>query len=491
MARIDGHQDDIHMRPLGAFLFSCEFYARKGDKVLSEKVIKKLNYSVVSLNLPRMEAESADSMSYGSFFVTFPFWATGKKDIEFDFFETDEMEITKLFYHYLNQGRWKATTMLFWGQADLYVRVAIYDQRNTFGIKKREIFSHEYALKTKEIGLPEFVRTGEVTLLKTKVTFNSLTAEYSHGNLNSPVNAAAEMQLHDKEPDPAVLNTEELGNRIAAIMDPYKEKYGSNAELGPDGKQNANRDYNHAFTTDNISSNQALRAESERLGKNSFMRMVTLAGNDKEIDHLRQVLREQGVNVNDYSEVSDALVDMGVFGKLSNGYCQRGVSVLEAIVSGNTRVKAPTASSSRAEWEAAGFKETESRKVSNVSEINDYITSLANSGKIREGDKIIIDYDSSDKEAGHAVTVLYDKEKGWYTTSDSRQNSMAGLALTHKVDEVHVMRMTDAERSKRASFLPSGNETKADMKVRLNQTIEDRQAEEINDRYKNILNGKK
>lgn len=491
MARIDGHQDDIHMRPLGAFLFSCEFYARDGDKVLSEKVIKKLNYSVVSLNLPRMESESADVMSYGSFFVTFPFWATGKKDIEFDFFETDEMEITKLFYHYLNQGRWKATTMLFWGQADLYVRVAIYDQRNTFGIKKREIFSHEYALKTKEIGLPDFIRTGEVTLLKTKVTFNSLTAEYSHGNLNSPVNAAAEMQLHDKEPDPAMLNTEEVGNRIAAIMDPYKEKYGSNAELGPDGKQNANTDIHHRFTTDNESSNSALRAESERLGKNSLIRVATLAGNDREIDHLRQVLKEQGVNVNDYSEVSDALVEMGVFGQLPNNYCQRGVSVLEAIVSGNSRVKATRASSSRDEWEAAGFKETESRKVNSVTEINTYLNDLAKQGKIREGDKIIIDYDSSDQENGHAVTVLYDKNRGWYSSSDFNQKSMAGLGYNHKVDEVHVMRMTDAERSKRSSFLPSGNETKADMKARLNQTREDRQAEEINNRYKNILNGKK
>lgn len=491
MARVDGHQDDIHLRPLGAFLFSCEFYAKDGDRVLTDRVIKKLNYSVVSLNLPKMESETADTMSYGSFFVTFPFWATGKKDIEFDFFETDEMEITKLFYHYLNQCRWKATTMLFWGQADLYVRVAIYDHRNTFGIKKREIFSHDYALKTKEIGLPEFIRTGDVSLLKTKVTFNSLTAEYSHGNLNSPVNAAAEMQLLDTEPDPAMLNTEELGNRIAAIMDPYREKYGANAELGADGKQKGNIDIQHHFTTDSESSDYTLRAEAERLGPNSLIRLATLAGSESEIDRLRKVLREHGVNVNDYSEVSDALVDMGIFGKVSNGYCQRGVSVLEAIVSGNTRVKAPTASSSLDEWEAAGFQETESRKVNNVTELNEYITSLAKSGKISEGDKIIIDYDSADKEAGHAVTVLYDEESGWYTTSDTRQNSMAGLALTHKVDEVHVMRMTDEVKSSRSSYLPGADESLADLKARLNQTSEERQAEEISNRYKSIIDGNK
>lgn len=489
MARVDGHQDDIHLRPLGAFLFSCEFYARDGDEVLTDRVLKKLNYSVVSLNLPKMESETADTMSYGSFFVTFPFWATDKRDIEFDFFETDEMEITKLFYNYLNQGRWKATTMLFWGQADLYVRVAIYDHRNTFGIKKREIFSHDYALKTKEIGLPEFIRTGDVSLLKTKVTFNSLTAEYSHGNLNSPVNAAAEMQLLDTEPDPAMLNTEELGNRIAAIMDPYREKYGANVELGGDGKQKGNTDIQHHFTTDSESSDYTLRAEAERLGPNSLIRLATLAGSECEIDHLRKVLKEHGVNVNDYSEVSDALVDMGIFGQSTNHYCQRGVSVLEAIVSGNSRVGDKTASSSRDEWEAAGFHETESRKVNSVSELNTYLNDLAKEGKISEGDKIIIDYDSSDQEAGHAVTVLYDESRGWYSSSDFNQKSMAGLGLNHKVDEVHIMRMSDEVKSSRSSYLPGADESLADLKARLNQTSEERQAEEISNRYKSILNG--
>ena len=448
--RIDSIQSNIAMRPLGNFLFKCEFSNTLGDTivskdVLNEKLMQKLKYSVLSLNIPRMESQQADNLNYGSFFITFPFFSTEKKEMTMRFYETDQMEIFKIFTYLLAKNRWKASTIFRWEQADLYVTVTIYDQRNLYGYGYRALFSETYALKTIKVEPPDFSRTSDVTLLETTIKFNTCqNRNYDRGAISS-IDAAGEFARNDSAADNAFISAEEMGDRIAKQFAQYIED-----EKGKDPSVASSTD---KFNTDNVSKNKELRDFSEKLGANSLVRTAALNDPNSRAE-LRQLLKKNGVNVNDYSEVSDALVEMGIFGAngRSNHYCQRGASVLDAIVSGDDkRVLAPSATGSIKAWEEAGFKETQSKKVSSVTELNAWLNDLASKGQISEGDKVVIDYDPNDKENGHTVTALYDKNKGWYASSDAGHFTMSGLNTNHKVDEVHVLRMTDEERKRRAS----------------------------------------
>jgi hypothetical protein len=227
--RIDSIQSNIAMRPLGNFLFKCEFSNTLGDTivskdVLNEKLLQKLKYSVLSLNIPRMESQQADNLNYGSFFITFPFFSTEKKEMTMRFYETDQMEIFKLFTYILSKTRWKASTMFRWEQADLYVTVTIYDQRNLYGYGYRALFSETYALKTVKVEQPEFSRTSDVTLLETTIKFNTCqNKNYDRGAITS-IDAAGEFEKYDSAADNAFISAEEMGDRIAKQFEAFYQK---------------------------------------------------------------------------------------------------------------------------------------------------------------------------------------------------------------------------------------------------------------------------
>lgn len=223
---IDSQQADNNLRPLTSFLFRCTFTAQEGDKVLTEAALKKLQYSVLSVNIPKMKEQELDELSYGSFFISFPFWSTGDQAMTIEFWETDKMEISKIFYYMLDKKRWRASSMFKYSQADLFVTVEILDQRNYLPADKHVIFSNTYALKTVSIDPPEFVRTGDVTLLKTKVEFNTMQHEYSHGNIRTGINPLGDfMDKNVYMPDEnAFIDANEMSDRIAEAFSEYVQK---------------------------------------------------------------------------------------------------------------------------------------------------------------------------------------------------------------------------------------------------------------------------
>lgn len=428
----DAKQRDRSMRPLSSFLFKCEFRSN-GDRVLTDSVLKMLMYSVADLVLPKMKPMRGDTASYGSFVLSFPFFSTGERDMEITFYDTDDLDISKLFYYLQSKNRWKASTMYRQEQADLSVNVSIYDQRNTFGRSNRLLFSQDYALKVKVVNPPTFSKTSDVHPVQVKIEFNTLDYDYELGSVISPVDPISEMKRLDKRPDVAFLDTAQLGDKMADMFAEFKVK-----TRDPDEASSVDR-----FSTDMVSSDRDLREFADKLGANSMVRLADLSGREdvSKIDDLRSLLKKKGVNTKDYSEVSKALTDMGIFGTKPNKFCQRGVSVLEAIVTGQSkRVMADSATNSISAWRERGYVETDRKKIDRVEDADKYIAELAASGKIREGDKIIIDYDKEKKEHGHALTLLYDRERGWHTSSDAEHKNLSGLSPTHKIDEIHILR---------------------------------------------------
>ena len=229
--RIDSVQNDQSMRPLGRFLFKCEFSNKLGDTVVSrnilnDKMLQKLMYSVLEVNIPKLETSDPDNLSYGSFSVTFPFFSTEKKEMRMIFYETDKMEIFKTFTYLLGESRWKASTIFRWEQADLYVTVTIYDQRNLYGYGYRALFSESYALKTTRVDPPQFSRTNDVDITKTEVIFNTVqTRNYDRGHITT-VDAEREFRENDIKADPAFTNSEDMSNAIAKYFeDKFKREY--------------------------------------------------------------------------------------------------------------------------------------------------------------------------------------------------------------------------------------------------------------------------
>lgn len=443
--RIDGEQEDVLMEPLSSWLFKCTFTAPESNKkLLTDSILQKLQYSVFSVTIPKLAENNQDDISYGSFSLPFPYYSTGKKDLSIEFFETDDMLISRVFYTIQNKKRWKTKTIYRMADAELFLHVEIYPQRNVKGYAqpmKFPVFVRDYGLVMNTIDPPKFIRTGEVTLLKTKIDFNTVESSFydekDRSYQDSGINPSKEKYEWNKQaPETAFIDENQLGDRIASYLSKSDKK-------DPDNASSSDR-----FTTDHVSKNENLRKFAEGLGANSETRLAALAGGNsqKRISELRNLLEREGVNVKDYSDVADALYDMGIYGARSNHFCQRGVSVLEAIVVEQPRVLAPTASSSVPKWEAAGYEVTERKKVSSVQEINEYVANLGRQGKIKEGDKIIIDYDRAKQEPGHALTVLYNEERGLHVSSDSRHSSLSGLGMKHKVSEVTVLSMSKQAR---------------------------------------------
>ena len=423
---INYNQQDSAFRPLNGFLFRCEFHVVENSNITKD-ILKKLEYSVSTVKLPKMKEMEAEPHSFGSFFIPFPFFSTGEKDMTIEFYETNDMLISKVFYSFLNRYRWKSSTMFDKEQADLGVTVTIYDQRNLYGRSNRPLYRNIYWLKTTDLEPPQFSRSGsDVDLCKVTVTFNTIESDYKNeidsaefGNMNE-INVGA-------EDDPAFENTDEVGNKIADMF----------AGLMKDDNQTGG---STSGVPDRVSSSEKRREYAESLGVNSKERLAVLKDHPDKLKDLRKFLESEGVNIHDYSEVSDALVEMGIFGNVPQHFCQRGVSVLEAIVSGEKRVSALSASRSVDEWNKAGWEVTEEKSFNKKSDIDNYIIELANAGKLEEGQKIIIDYDKTGKKDGHIVTVLYNKERGWYTSSDGRQGTMTGLPVNHEVVGIKILK---------------------------------------------------
>ncbi len=222
--RIDGEQEDIVFEPLSSFLFKCTFTApERYKKLLTDSILEKLKYSVVSLNIPKLTEKNLEAISYGSFALPFPYYSTGQKEMSIDFFETDDMLISRVFYVLQSKKRWSAKTIFRMSDAELFLHVEIYPQRNAKGYKypmKNPVFVRDYGLIMKGINPPEFSRTGEVTLLKTKIEFNTIESDYygekGRTYQDSGIDPTKEKHEWDKQKaEAAFIDTEQMGDRIA------------------------------------------------------------------------------------------------------------------------------------------------------------------------------------------------------------------------------------------------------------------------------------
>ena len=454
---INLNQDDLGFRPLDNFLFKCAFLDDPNVKNnLTPEILKKLEYSVSKVTLPKMKESDPKPHLLGSFAIQFPYFSTGEKEMSIEFYETDDMLVSKVFYSFLNRYRWKASTIFDISHADLMIRVTLLDQRNKNGMAakhpRRLVYEREYWIKTISIDPPQFTRDGSDTDLCT-VTVNFNTIESKYNNIvNDTFGSADEINAGAKD-DNAFTDTNAVGEKLFEM---FEGLMGDPVYNTPSGIPDKTSQYKNR------------KEFANSLGVNSVERLAVLSTNPNKITELRKFLQQEGVDVNDYSAVNDALREMGIFGNAPNGFCQRGVSVLEAVVTGDKRVQAPTASSSIEAWKADGYDVTEEKKFYKRNDVENYIKKLIDEGKLKEGDKIVIDYDSEGKTAGHIITVLKDDNpngenyKGWYTSSDGYQRSLTGLGMNHKVSGMKVLTKSEdrllLEQSKNVSAI--GNENK-------------------------------
>ena len=216
MNRIDNAQTDYTKRPLNSFLFDCQFHSpNEGDLVFPSSTLKKLAYSVKSVKIPKMKPDSeVKSIQYGSFFVSFPFFSTGEKEMTITFYETDDMLISKVFYAMQAKHRWKPYAIYNnTTNVDLIVDVNIHDQYNKLKFNEYSLFHNTYSLVLESISPPRFSRTGTVQLLTVDATFNAVefeTEEFdkvtrrSAGfNAEDEMNKTIEEGGLDREPDAA------------------------------------------------------------------------------------------------------------------------------------------------------------------------------------------------------------------------------------------------------------------------------------------------
>lgn len=446
---IDTAQLDSAMRPLTSFLFKCSFSANSDDGLLSEDLIKRLNYSVHSFSVPKMREMNGKSISFGSFSIPFPYYSTGEMDLMIDFYEQDDMLLSRFFYILQNKNRWKASTLFEYSNADIFVTLEIYDQRNSIDYLHHVLYKRTYALKMKKMNPPEFQRTSDPMPGRLSVEFNSLQQEYSgYGLSDDELNRYAnEMYKWDKEDDVAIMNVEQLGDTLVDFTDSLSQIAGIDYSK-PFGQMVVYKDQR-----DLESSNYNLKTVSENLGFTSKERMLKLNDSQESIDSLREALIAENVNVKDYSEVYEALTEMGVLSRGTNHYCQLGVSIVDSIVSGKERVKAKSASTSVSKWKEAGYDVAETKKFETgkdtKTDVDSYIGKLIKTGKVREGDKVVISYDEKNEKPGHIVTILYDEKRkaegksAWYTGSDFIQRTNSGIPVDQRVDRAIVLKKRD------------------------------------------------
>lgn len=229
MSRIDNAQTDYTMRPLNSFLFDCQFHSPNGgDLVFPSSTLKKLAYSVKAVKIPKMKPDSeVKSIQYGSFFVSFPFFSTGEKEMMITFYETDDLLISKIFYAMQAKHRWKPYAIYNnTTNVDLIVDVNIHDQHNKLKFNEYSLFHNTYSLVLESISPPRFSRTGTVQLLTVDATFNAVefeteefdkaTERYSGFDAEDEMNKTIEEGGLDREPDVAG-SMEDIQKRLKAF----------------------------------------------------------------------------------------------------------------------------------------------------------------------------------------------------------------------------------------------------------------------------------
>lgn len=231
MSRIDNAQTDYTMRPLNSFLFDCQFHSpNRADLVFPSSTLKKLDYSVKAVKIPKMKPDSeVKAIPYGSFFVSFPFFSTGEKEMTITFYETDDMLISKILYAMQAKHRWKPYAIYNnTTNVDLIVDVNIHDQHNKLSPRVTSLFNNTYSLVLETFSPPKFSRTGTVQLLTVDATFNAVefqTEEFDKVTRRSAgFDAEGEMNKTiedgglDREPD-AAGSMEDIMNRIKEFQE--------------------------------------------------------------------------------------------------------------------------------------------------------------------------------------------------------------------------------------------------------------------------------
>ncbi len=242
---INSNQLDNGFRPLNNFLFKCEFQSYYTRYDITHEVARILEYSVSKITLPKFKESEGKAHSFGSFFIPFPYFSTGEKEMTIEFYETDDMLISKVFYSFLNKSRWKASTLFEPDQCDLMVTVTILDQRNLFGYNSQEdILKKVYYLKTKSLEPPQFARDGSDTdLCRVSVTFNTVE-DYNNvyyggfGSVNE-INRRydeEERKYVDVVDDQAFLNPDDVSNKIYGMFADLNSYFG----LGGNGERRVN-----------------------------------------------------------------------------------------------------------------------------------------------------------------------------------------------------------------------------------------------------------
>ena len=460
MERVESMQSDKALAPLNNFLFKCEFSpVAVGDNLFSYTVLKKMNYSVKDIKLPKMKSESVEQIQYGSFFVSFPFFATGDKEMTITFYETDDMMLSKIFYALQAQNRWRPSTIFRDSQAQLFVDVVIYDQRSTLSPKEHELYRNRYGLLFTYLDQPKFDRSNDADLCTVTAHFNTIEGEYASGNwdglrkslLHSDFNAINEMKTGngkngglDTAADNAAVSLKDIEDRFTTWLE-EREAEKNKEHSDSDG---------HQYETSIRTQDKDLRKFSEELGSDNRKRMQYLADHPDKIKALRKLLKNKGVDVEDDSKLVDALYSMGIVGgsSLSGGYCQQGASVIDAIKFGTERVQAETASKSVDAWlktELYNEDKKLEKKIKSVDEANKYIQELIDKGELEEGDQLIIDYPNKDgkEQPGHIFRMLFREEPnergqvGWGASADYLHTSYSGLGGNHGVTRIRVIKL--------------------------------------------------
>ena len=452
--RIASMQSDRSMNPLSSFLFTCTFRGQDGDKLFSSSVLKKLNYSVKSVKIPKMKPDGeVKAISYGSFFVSFPFFSTGEKEMTISFYETDDMMISKILYELQARKRWKAVSLYSESNADLFVDVVIHDQRNTLRYDQTEVFRNSYSLILETFDPPKFSRTGTVQALTLEAKFNTIEGQFGSErwrkqvDISSDFDTEREMNLRveegglDRDPDAAAIDREEIDTRWKK----YEEEMN---KIFPETTENAEvqAELDSQMRTDN----KTLKRLSESMGANPVERGKYITEHPEAIKELRNTLIEQKVDVSDFSKVSDALYDMGLISSHSTGYCERWTEIIDSIVEGTPRIHAESAQTSETGWRERGYLSSASKKIKNKSEGDTFVWNEIKAGRVSEGDKILIYYADKpgEKAYGHIVTVLHSEEghgkrqEGWGFVSDFVQATPTGLT-DQPVTEIKILRKLD------------------------------------------------
>jgi hypothetical protein len=400
----------FHTLPQLPFRFVVDF--AKGDGNLPEK----LKYAVRSVKFTDAEGNTSEgAIYYGNGSFTIPVWDITARSLSITFEETDDMFVTK-FADDIAALSFNSTPLR------LAVIVREYDNMMYKILKGRC-----YWVELLDYDEPQFARTGGPSVVS--ITMNFI------------VKAISEDFAVDDEQLKAKLS--KVKNSLVGANTVRQDDYSATGRqlLAVADKTRVEKTFDIDYTVPDIGTGRNRVRELTQNGE---------AARTKNINDIIKRLKDEGVNINDYSDVSDALVRMGIVGASgihTDGMCQAGNMLLEAIVHQDAKLYSvtPNAAGSVDTWKKLGYKAQETKTFGgDLAALNNQITAAMKSGKLKEGDKIIIDYDGKKGagEAGHIITVLRNDKGELYTVSDTqstgridssgnRNGNLTGLGTSH------------------------------------------------------------